>query len=61
LDDPVGVEWGNRVIESSSLWFEKGNIKCEVNADSYILISAGKDGDFGTADDILNFDKEITE
>ncbi|OQY07173.1 MAG: hypothetical protein B6I25_02335 [Planctomycetales bacterium 4572_13] len=30
-------------------------------ADSYILISAGKDGDFGTADDVFNFDKEITE
>lgn len=30
-------------------------------ADSYILISAGKDGDFGTADDIFNFDKEVIE
>ncbi|RKY07208.1 MAG: hypothetical protein DRP56_06130 [Planctomycetota bacterium] len=30
-------------------------------ADSYILVSAGKDGDFGTADDVFNFDKEITE
>lgn len=30
-------------------------------ADSYILISAGKDGDFGTADDIFNFEKEIIE
>lgn len=30
-------------------------------ADSYILISAGKDGDFGTADDVFNFDKEVTE
>ncbi|MHC5184293.1 MAG: type II secretion system protein [Planctomycetota bacterium] len=30
-------------------------------ADTYILISAGKDGDFGTADDIYNFDKEVTE
>ena len=29
--------------------------------DTYILISAGKDGDFGTADDIFNFDKEVTE
>jgi len=27
-------------------------------ADSYILISAGKDGMYGTADDIFNFDKE---
>lgn len=30
-------------------------------ADTYILISAGKDGDFGTADDVFNFDKEIIE
>ena len=29
--------------------------------DSFILISAGKDGDFGTGDDIFNFDKEIIE
>jgi type II secretory pathway pseudopilin PulG len=27
-------------------------------AESYILISAGKDGMYGTADDIFNFDKE---
>lgn len=31
------------------------------HAGTYILISAGKDGDFGTADDIFNFDKEIIE
>lgn len=30
-------------------------------AETYILISAGKDGDFGTADDVFNFDKEVTE
>ncbi len=30
-------------------------------ADSFILVSAGKDGDFGTADDLFNFDKEIIE
>lgn len=30
-------------------------------ADSFILISAGKDGDFGTADDIFNFEKEVIE
>ena len=30
-------------------------------ADSLILISAGKDGDFGTADDVFNFDKEVTQ
>lgn len=36
-------------------------IRRPYRADSYILISAGKDGDFGTADDIFNFDKEVTE
>ena len=30
-------------------------------ADTYILISAGKDGDFDTADDIYNFEKDIIE
>ena len=30
-------------------------------ADSLILISAGKDGDFGTADDVFNFNKEVTQ
>lgn len=30
-------------------------------AGTYILISAGKDGDFGTADDIFNFEKDIIE
>lgn len=30
-------------------------------ADTYILVSAGKDGDFGTADDIFNFEKDIIE
>jgi len=30
-------------------------------ADAYILISAGKDGDFGTADDVFNFEKGIIE
>jgi prepilin-type N-terminal cleavage/methylation domain-containing protein len=36
-------------------------IKRPYRADTYILISAGKDGDFGTADDIFNFEKEIIE
>jgi len=36
-------------------------IRRPYRADSYILISAGKDGDFGTADDVFNFDKEVTE
>ena len=36
-------------------------IRRPYRADTYILISAGKDGDFGTADDVFNFDKEIIE
>lgn len=32
-------------------------IKRPYRADSYILISAGKDGLYGTADDVLNFEK----
>ena len=36
-------------------------IRRPYRADTYILISAGKDGDFGTADDVFNFDKEIVE
>jgi len=36
-------------------------IRRPYRADSYILISAGKDGDFGTGDDVFNFDKEVTE
>jgi len=36
-------------------------IRRPYRADGYILVSAGKDGDFGTADDVFNFDKEVTE
>jgi len=36
-------------------------IRRPYRAEAYILISAGKDGDFGTADDVFNFDKEVTE
>jgi prepilin-type N-terminal cleavage/methylation domain-containing protein len=36
-------------------------IKKPYREDSYFLLSAGKDGLYGTADDILNFDKEISE
>jgi hypothetical protein len=34
------------------------SVKRPYCVDSYILISAGKDGMYGTADDIFNFDKE---
>jgi len=40
---------------------QAAGIKRPYRADSYFLLSAGKDGLFGTADDVFNFDKEITE
>lgn len=41
--------------------FETTGLKQPYKADSYFLLSAGKDGLYGTADDILNFEKETTE
>ena len=37
--------------------FEAAGIKRPYRAGSYILVSAGKDGLYGTADDITNFSK----
>ena len=36
-------------------------VKRPYRAESYILISAGEDGLYGTGDDIFNFEKDITE
>lgn len=36
-------------------------IKKPYRAESYFLLSAGKDGLYGTSDDILNFEKEVTQ
>lgn len=36
-------------------------IKRPYRADSYIMISAGKDGNYGTADDLYNFQKGVSE
>lgn len=36
-------------------------IRRPYRADTYILVSAGKDGDFGTADDVFNFERGVTE
>ncbi len=36
-------------------------VKRPYRAESYILISAGQDGLYGTGDDIFNFEKDITE
>ena len=64
--DPFTVQGAN--IAETLLNFENmiinenvQTIRRPYRADSYILISAGKDGDFGTADDVFNFDKEVTE
>lgn len=40
---------------------DAGGVKRPYRADSYILISAGPDGLYGSGDDIFNFDKNITE
>ena len=34
-----------------------GGMDMPYNRDSYILISAGMDGEYGTADDMTNFNK----
>ena len=54
LEDFDGII-GNQQVEQAA------GIKTPYRADSYFLLSAGKDGLFGTADDVFNFDKEITE
>lgn len=41
--------------------FNASGIKRPYRAETYILISAGKDGNYGTADDIFNFEKPVTE
>lgn len=40
---------------------QAANVNRPYKADSYILISAGKDGSYGTADDLFNFDKGVSE
>jgi type II secretory pathway pseudopilin PulG len=40
---------------------DTSGIRLPYRSETYFLLSAGKDGLYGTADDILNFDKEITE
>ncbi|MEJ2702961.1 MAG: type II secretion system protein [Sedimentisphaerales bacterium] len=44
-----------------NIWNEKVSVARPYRADSYILISAGWDGEFGTADDICNFDWTFRE
>jgi hypothetical protein len=55
----TGLEYEN--FENMIVNTQVQTLQRPYRADTYILISAGKDGDFGTSDDIFNFDKEVTE
>ena len=59
MDTSVQTEFEN--FEDMIVNENVQTIRRPYRADSYILISAGKDGDFGTADDVFNFGKEVTE
>jgi prepilin-type N-terminal cleavage/methylation domain-containing protein len=50
-----------QVLQATTNTANPDGIKRPYRADTFILISAGKDGLYGTADDVLNFDKEIIE
>ncbi len=54
LEDFDDIIVNKQVLDTSG-------VQMPYRADTYFLLSAGKDGLYGTADDILNFDKEITE
>lgn len=56
IGDGVGEDWED--FENMILNDEITMIKRPYRAGSYILISAGKDGRYGTADDITNFMKK---
>ena len=57
LSDDTGLEnWLD--FENMIRNMQVTSVKRPYCADSYILISAGKDGMYGTADDIFNFNKE---
>lgn len=54
LNDPV--EFDDAILNDQI--FETTNIAIPYRDQSFILISAGKDGIYGNADDVYNFDKE---
>lgn len=54
-----GTTPGARFYENT--WNEKVTVRKPFNKDTYILISAGSDGEYGTADDICNFDFKYRE
>ncbi|MHC4950097.1 MAG: type II secretion system protein [Planctomycetota bacterium] len=50
-----------QVLEATDDGSGLTGVKRPYRAESYILISAGQDGLYGTGDDIFNFEKDITE
>ena len=46
--------------KSEKIWQSSG-VSRPYRADSYILLSAGNDGEYGTRDDIYNFDKKLVD
>ena len=51
----------NKQVQNATQALGSGGVKRPYRADSYILISAGKDGLYGTADDIFNFEKSADQ
>jgi prepilin-type N-terminal cleavage/methylation domain-containing protein len=47
----------NKDVQNATMAVTPGGVRKSYRAESYILISAGKDGLYGTSDDIFNFDK----
>lgn len=58
IQDP-DVEDFERMIINERVSSNLTDFQVPYNADTYILISAGKDGEYGTADDITNFKREL--
>jgi type II secretory pathway pseudopilin PulG len=55
---PLGTTvTANPFVFYDAIWNEKLSVSKPFNSDSYILISAGFDGLYGTKDDIFNFEK----
>ncbi len=56
---PEDTEDFERMIINEKVSSNLQNFQVPYNADTYVLISAGKDGEYGTADDITNFKREL--
>jgi len=50
-----------QVLQATVTAANPTGVKRPYRADSFFLLSAGKDGLYGTADDVVNFEKEVTE